>query len=145
MLNLAIAVDGRFEHSDYELKKTTPGFTLETVRHFRSRYGKDAQIYWLIGADTVDELPGWYKITDLIDECNLCAMHRAGCEAPDFTKFVPLWGLGRVQKLQRNIIPTPLVDISSTEIRKRLASGGDVTNMLAPSVADYIRRHSLYK
>ena len=51
----------------------------------------------------------------------------------------------RIEKLQRNIIETPLIDISSTEIRSRLAAGGDVCDMVSPAVADYIREHGLYK
>jgi len=72
-------------------------------------------------------------------------MYRAGCAAPDFSKFQPIWGYKRVEKLQRNVIQTPLIDITSTEIRDRLAAGLDVTDMLHPAVADYIRKHGLYK
>jgi len=71
-------------------------------------------------------------------------MYRAGCEAPDYGKFEGIWGRRRVEKLERNIIQTPLVDASSTEIRRRLAAGEDVADMLHPAVAEYIRRHGLY-
>ena len=145
MIALAIAGYKNFQLSDYELKKPQPSYTLETVRKFQADYGADTSIYWLIGADSVDELPGWYKIAELIDECNLCVMYRAGCNRPDFTQFTAIWGSGRVEKLQRNIIQTPLIDISSTEIRNRLASERDVTEMLHPPVADYVRKHGLYR
>ena len=145
MIALAIAGYKNFQLSDYELKKPQPSYTLETVRKFQADYGTDTSIYWLIGADSVDELPGWYKIAELIDECNLCVMYRAGCNRPDFTQFTAIWGSGRVEKLQRNIIQTPLIDISSTEIRNRLASERDVTEMLHPPVADYVRKHGLYR
>jgi len=124
---------------------TGPSYTLETVRRFQAEFGSDTSIYWLVGADSIDELPHWYKVVELIDECNLCVMFRAGCDPPDFTRFEPIWGSGSVEKLQRNVIPTPLIDISSTEIRNRLAAGLDVSDMLAPPVADYIRKHRLYQ
>ena len=145
MLALAIADDKKFWLSDYELKSSGPGYTLETVRHFQAEYGSDTEIYWLIGADTVDELQRWYRITELIDECNLCVMFRAGCERPDFAEFEAVWGRQQIEKLQQNIIETPLIDISGTEIRSRLAAGGDAADMLHPKVADYIRKHDLYK
>ncbi|MHC4395486.1 MAG: nicotinate (nicotinamide) nucleotide adenylyltransferase [Planctomycetota bacterium] len=145
MIALAIAEHKNFQLSDYELKKPHPSYTLETIRKFQADYGAEPLIYWLIGADSVDELPHWYKIVELIDECSLSVMYRAGCAPPDFTQFTAIWGSGRVEKLQRNIIQTPLIDISSTEIRDRLAAGHDVTEMLHPSVADYIRKHSLYR
>jgi nicotinate-nucleotide adenylyltransferase len=145
MIALAIAGNEKFRLDDCELRKPKPSYTLETVRHFQADYGAKALIYWLVGADSIDELSRWYGIVELIDACILCAMFRAGCEPPDFAKFKDVWGADRVEKLQRNIIRTPLIDISSTEVRNRLAAGCDVTDMLAPPVADYIRKHGLYR
>jgi nicotinate-nucleotide adenylyltransferase len=145
MIALAIAGDKNFQASDYELKKPEPSYTLETVRGFQDDYGSKVSIYWLVGADGVDDLPCWYGIVELIDECNISTMYRAGCKVPDFIKFNAIWGPKRVEKLQRNVIQTPLVNISSTEIRNRLATGCDVTDMLHPSVADYIHKRGLYQ
>ena len=145
MIALAIAENKNFQMSNCELKKSGPSYTLHTIRQFQAEYGSDVLIHWLIGADSIDELPRWYKITDLIDECNLSVMYRSGCEPPDFAKFEAIWGPARIEKLQRNVIPTPLVDISSSEIRNRLAAGRDVADMLSPPVADYIREHGLYR
>lgn len=145
MIALAIAGHKQFEASDCELKKAKPSYTLETVRQFQSDYGSDTSIFWLMGADALDDLPLWYRAVDLIDECNLCVMFRAGFEPPDFAGFQAMWGPGRIDKLRRNVIRTPLVDVSSTEIRTRLAAGQDVENMLHPVVAEYIRKHGLYR
>ena len=145
MLALAIAGNEKFQLNDYELKKPQPSYTLDTIRHFQALCGGDILLYWLVGADSVDELPYWYKVVQFIDECNLSVMFRAGYKPPDFAPFIPLWGSRRVKKLKQNVIRTPLIDISSTEIRNRLAAGLDVSDMLAPSVADYIRRHRLYR
>ncbi|MBN1805179.1 MAG: nicotinate (nicotinamide) nucleotide adenylyltransferase [Sedimentisphaerales bacterium] len=145
MISLAIASQKNFEVSDCELKKPAPSYTLETVQQYQAEYGSDTSIHWLIGADSIDDLMYWYKIVELIDTCFLTTMYRAGCAEPDFSKFEPLWGAQRIEKLQQNIIQTPLVDISSTEIRDRLAAGQDVSDMLTPSVAEYIHKHGLYK
>lgn len=145
MITLAIADSEKFHLDDYELRKPKPGYTLKTVKHFQADYGDEVLTYWLAGADSIYELSRWYGIVELIDTCILSVMFRAGCEPPDFTRFKDVWGAGRVEKLQRNIIRTPLVDISSTEIRNRLAAGRDVTGMLAPQVVDYIRKHGLYQ
>jgi len=145
MLALAIADIKNFELSDYELRKPEPSYTLQTVRQFQADYGSDTSIYWLVGADSVDELPLWHRTTELIDKCNLSTMYRAGCKPPDFSKFKVLWGLERIEKLHRNVIQTSLIDISSTDIRDRLAAGRDVSALLHPAVADYIRKHNLYQ
>jgi len=144
MIQLAIAGNSRFDFSDYELKKPGPSFTLETVRYFQSQSGDKAEIYWLMGADSVEDLQHWYCATELIDQCNLTVMYRGGVEPPDFMRFEPIWGKQRVEKLQQNIVATPLIDISSTEIRKRLSAGRDVSGMVNPKVLQYIREQGLY-
>jgi nicotinate-nucleotide adenylyltransferase len=145
MITLAVADEVRFEVSDYELSKPAPSYTLETVRKFQKDTGADTSTHWLIGADGIDDLVHWYKIVELIDACNLTTMYRAGCEPPNFSKFESVWGRPRVEKLQRNVVQTPLIDISSTEIRKRIAAGQDVTNLLHPAVAEYIHKNQLYR
>jgi nicotinate-nucleotide adenylyltransferase len=145
MLTLAIADEKNFQVSNYELKRPAPSYTLETIQKFQADYGSETSIHWLIGADSVDDLMYWYKITELIDTCNLTTMYRAGCKPPDFAKFEEIWGRQRIEKLQRNIIQTPLVDISSTEIRDLIAKNGDFPKMLHPAVAEYINKNGLYR
>ncbi|MHC4071847.1 MAG: nicotinate (nicotinamide) nucleotide adenylyltransferase [Planctomycetota bacterium] len=145
MIALAIAGAKSLQVSDYELRKPAPSYTLETVEKFKAECGGETSIYWLIGADGVDDLVYWHRIVELLDTCNLATMYRAGCEPPNFARFEALWGCRRIDKLQRNIIQTPLVDISSTEIRNKLAAGQDAADMLHPAVADYIRQHGLYQ
>ncbi len=144
MVTLATAGDTAFEVSDCELRRPAPSFTLDTVRLFQHRCGPDAAIYWLLGADSVKDLVHWYKIEELIDECNLTTMLRAGYAPPDFDRFEPLWGERRIAKLKQNVVQTPLIDVSSTEVRRRLASREDVGAMLHPDVIRYIREHRLY-
>lgn len=145
MIGLAIAGTSPFGLSDCELRKPAPSYTLETVRYFQAEYGEGTSIYWLLGADSIDDLVHWHRITELIDECNLAVMYRAGCRKPDFARFEALLGPDLAAKLRRNIVPTPLIDISSTQIREKLATGEDVSAMLHPAVADYIASHHLYR
>lgn len=145
MIALAIASQEHFEVSDCELNKPAPSYTLETVRQFQESYGRETSIHWLVGADGIDDLVHWHRIVELIDVCHLTTMYRAGFESPDFSRFEHLWGGERVEKLQRDVVQTPLVNISSTQVRNRLAGGLDVSNMLHPDVADHIREHGLYQ
>jgi nicotinate-nucleotide adenylyltransferase len=77
MLSLAIKNRKYFEVSDYELSKPAPSYTLDTVKHFKSIYGNEFSFYWLVGADSINDLIYWYGITELIDLCNLSMMYRA--------------------------------------------------------------------
>jgi nicotinate-nucleotide adenylyltransferase len=145
MIDLAIADHPDWQVSDCELQRPSPSFTIDTIRHFKAQYGDDASLYWLIGADAVSELPHWHGIDQLLDQCQIVAMVRAGCPRPDFSPFIPLWGQERAHQLQEHIIETPLIDVSSTEIRQRLAAGQDVSGMLHPAVLEYIQKHNLYR
>ncbi|MFA7486329.1 MAG: nicotinate (nicotinamide) nucleotide adenylyltransferase, partial [Phycisphaerae bacterium] len=127
MVRLAIGENDRFEISDCELQKPFPSFTLDTVRRFKSRYGNKAAIYWLLGADGVKDLPLWHNIEELIDECFITIMRRPEYDVSNLERYTELWGAERVKKLQENIIQTPLIDISSTEIRDRIAKNLDVS------------------
>lgn len=145
MIKLAIEDIPDFEVSEYEIKKKKPSYTLETVRYFKEAYNGNGSIYWLAGMDVVDELPYWYGVLELIDECNLCIMNRGGYEKPDFEKFRWLWGQRRIEKLKKNIINTPEIQVSSSAVRKKLSEGIVPDNMLDKKVADYIRQNNLYK
>ena len=97
-----------------------------------------------MGADVVDDLTKWYGIEELISLCDLIVMCRAGFESPDFNKFIDIFGREGIEKLEKNMISTPLIDISSTEIRQKLSQNADVTGMLEPAVFDYIVQNGLY-
>ncbi|MCK4913075.1 MAG: nicotinate (nicotinamide) nucleotide adenylyltransferase [Planctomycetes bacterium] len=144
MLSLAIADNQKFQLSDYELKKESPSYTFETVKHFQNQYQNKVLIHWLVGADCIDSLSQWHNIKELIKICELCVMFRAGCKRPSFEKLASIWDERIIEKLERNVIETPLIDISSSEIRSRLASRKDASEMLHPSVADYIRKNKCY-
>lgn len=145
MVELAIAGNKKFQLSDYELNKTGPCYTLDTVKKFQQEYGRQTSIYWLVGADSVNDFVHWYKIAELIDCCNLSVMYRAGYRRPDFSGFASALGEKRIRKLQRSVIATDVLNISSTEIRKKLGCGESVKKMVCPAVTDYIRQHGLYQ
>ena len=145
MIELAIGNDDVFAVSDCELRRPAPSYTLETVKQFQSEYGPDVCVHWLLGADSVDDLVYWYRIEELLDVCHLSVMVRGRYEAPTFDKYVPVWGIERVEKLRKNSVPTPEIDISSTEVREHLYRRMDVSEMLAPEVTGYIRQHHLYE
>lgn len=145
MIRLAIAGRLSFSASDCELRRPEPSYTLDTVRDFRSRYGPRTDLIWLVGADAVKDLPRWYRISDLMSAAIIAVMYRAGYPKPDFSVCRPDFTPEQIKKLEQNIIPVPLIDISSTDIRARLAAGQDVNELLAPEVADYIRTRRLYR
>ena len=145
MIELATANDNVFAVSDCELRRPAPSYTLDTVHQFQAEYGSDVSVHWLLGADSVDDLVHWHCIGELLDACILSVMFRGRYEAPAFEKYVAFWGPERVEKLRQNVVPTPEIDVSSTEIRERLRRGEAVSEMLAPAVESYIQQRGLYE
>jgi nicotinate-nucleotide adenylyltransferase len=144
MIELAVAGKKMMCVSDCEINRDPPSYTIDTVRLFHDQYGDDADLYWLVGGDMLEDLPQWYRIRELLDECTVCLMLRPGFEVPQFDKFINVFGYEQVEKLKRNIILNPLVDISSTEIRRMVVAGEDISQMVHPAVATYIKAHGLY-
>ncbi|MCK5565950.1 MAG: nicotinate (nicotinamide) nucleotide adenylyltransferase [Planctomycetes bacterium] len=144
MLRLAIRETTEFEVSDMELKRADPSYTIDTVFDFKHSYGDSAEIFLLIGADTVEDLGKWHRIGELIDACNVCVMYRSGFKRPNFTEFREHLGQKRVEKLDKYVISTPLIDISSTDIRRNIGQGCDVSAFVPQAVLGYIEQKGLY-
>lgn len=144
MIKLAIADNPKFEVSDYELQKPGPSFTIETVRYFKRILSAGNEIYWLMGADNIAELANWHEAAELIDECNLSVMLRAGFDSPDFSGLKEKLGEERLAKLEKNVVITPLIDVSSTEIRRRIAAGENINHLVCQAVKKYIFDNKLY-
>ncbi|MBN1123515.1 MAG: nicotinate (nicotinamide) nucleotide adenylyltransferase [Sedimentisphaerales bacterium] len=144
MIQLAIRGKEQFEMSDCELKRGDPSYTLDTINEFNRAYGSKAELFWLVGADVIRDLDRWYHVEELMDRCTICVMVRAGYPRPDFSILLGSLKQERVKQLDNSVIETPMIDISSSEIRTRLAGGKEVNGLVCPSVLAYIRENSLY-
>lgn len=144
MIRLAIEGQDKFCVSDCELRRRDPSYTLETIYFFRKKYGPEAALFWLIGADQLADFDKWYCVTELLDCCQVSVMYRAGYPAPRFDRFRGVFNPAHIEMLERNVVETPLVDVSSTAIRQRLAAGDACADVLPQPVVRYIVRHQLY-
>lgn len=144
MLKLAITGNCLFQISPVELNRAEPSYTIDTIRHFRHKLGPDCQLHWLIGADMLKDLPRWYKIDDLLKDCTICVMNRGGFGKPDFDSLISKLGAENIKKLRRNMIETPLIKISSTEIRQKTSQNQNISKFLHPNVMEYIKKYRLY-
>jgi nicotinate-nucleotide adenylyltransferase len=128
----------QFDVSDIELERSDrPSYTIETVREFKRRGWPS--VHWLIGADMLNFLPNWHEAAALLREVDFVVMARPG--VPIDWKTLP----GELSFLQKNVVPAPLIDISSSEIRRRLRVGLNIQYLTPPEVVDYITEHKLYE
>jgi len=127
MLRAAIEGELMFTVNDCELRRPPPSYSIDTVLEIRDRE-PDAELFWLIGADNVDRLGSWHRFEDLNKLVKFVVLDRASSELKSPYLIV-----------QRNI------DISATEIRKRVASGRSIRYLVPRAVEEIIRREKLYR
>jgi nicotinate-nucleotide adenylyltransferase len=144
MLKLAVAGKKIFKISNLELNRKSPSWTIDTVRQLKRTLGNKNTIHLLIGADILPSLPRWHKIHKLLNECNVCIMHRGGFDEPNIDKLLKHFDRKTAEKLRQNLIKTPLIDISSSQIRQKLSQKQNTAKYLHPKVLNYIKKHKLY-
>ena len=127
MLAAAIAGEPHFEMDECEIHREGPSFTVDTVRLYRERF-PGAQIYYFVGDDNLAELETWKEIETLRQLANFVVLTRAGM--PFLSNF-PM--------IERH------VEISSTEIRNRVARGLSVRYMVPHPTCDVIAKLRLYR
>jgi nicotinate-nucleotide adenylyltransferase len=142
MLKLAIAGNPYFQISTVEIDRPGPSYSVDTMAALRQNLGKKAELFFLMGWDSLDELPLWKEPGKLIQQCQLVAFPRSGCEKPalaSLEKSIPGISL-RVKWLE----VTP-ADISASDIRSRVATGLSIGHLVPEVVARYIEQHKLYQ
>ena len=129
---------GGLEVLDIELRRAGPTYTLDTLRALRAAGAK--QLWWILGGDALQSLPRWHRAAELLTLARMAVAARPGAqlERHELDRLLP--GLGRWV----DWIPMPLVDLSASELRDRLARNEDVSNDIPPAALAYIRSHNLY-
>jgi len=145
MVRLAIEGEPLFECSDFDLTRNGPSYTIDTVMHFRESLGPQAELHWIIGADSLSELTTWHRVRDLVDACRILTAARPGWDAIDWTPLRAILSDAQVAALQAGVLPTPRIDISSTDIRRRVREGRSIRYLVPEPVWSYIDRYALYR
>jgi nicotinate-nucleotide adenylyltransferase len=144
MLSLAISNRKGFSIDTCELSRPAPSYTLDTVLYFKEKFPQDTILYWLIGADMVGDLSKWYQIRKIMDNCIISVMNRGGIDRPDFEQFEKDMPAEYASAIRKNMINTPRIDISSTDVRWRIEHSEDVSALLDSRVLNYIKTNRLY-
>ena len=126
-----------FDVSDIELRRPPPSYTIDTIRALK-RAGW-SEVHWLIGGDQVASLPKWHEPEAILREATLLIMARPGFTI-DWQDLPAAFG-----RLAENVVEAPLIDISATEIRRRVRQGSPIAGLVPDSVADYIRAQGVYR
>ena len=141
MVRLAIADKPYFKLSTVEIDRAGPSYSVDTVAELQGQLGAGDELFFILGWDSLAELPLWREPSRLIQMCRLVAVPRPGYSAPDLKKLeADILGLS-----QRVILmDKPEIDISATDIRNRVAHGLSISHLVPEPVERYIKQHRLY-
>jgi nicotinate-nucleotide adenylyltransferase len=141
MLQLLIADEPRFELSRIEMERHGPHYTLDTLR-ILAEVHQGADLVLLVGGDSLHDLPTWHRPTDLVAACSEIGVMRRPGDPIDLSRLeAALPGIG--DKLR--FVEAPLLEISSSEIRRRIAIGRSFRYYLPSPIYQYIQDHRLYR
>lgn len=136
LTTLAVAADPGFAVSRIELDRKGPTYTIDTLRELRGFYG-DVEIFFIAGADAVSQLGSWKGIEELGELTEIIALARPGHELTEL-EGGPGW-----PKIHR--LAMPLIEISATEIRRRVRAQEPIDYQVPRTVAAYISEQGLYQ
>jgi len=129
MLRLALEDEPRYEIDARELAPGASGYTVDTLRELRLELGAETPLWLLMGADQYSKLDSWHRPHDVRKLARIAVFARPGFRLTD---------------AKVKTIPFESMDISSSQVRERVARGEDISALVPPAVANYVIRHGLY-
>ena len=141
MVRIAIAANPFFRVSPIEGDRPGPTYTHDTLLALREEWGSGAELYFVLGADSLQELPRWKEPKRILELCTPVVFSR-----PEYTDVSlekldeALPGIGKRVRLLRD----PQIGVSGTEIRRRVAEGTPVRYLVPEGVERFILEHRLY-
>ena len=143
MLELAIGGHTGFGVSSHEIERGGVSYTVQTLEHFRS-LDPDGELFFILGADMLADLPNWREASRVCELALPIVACRAGNAEPDFSCLADIARPERIDQIRRHRIESPLIELSSTEIRGRVAEGSSIRYRTPRAVEKYIQTHGLY-
>ena len=142
MTRLAVEPLPWAQASDVEVCRQGTIYTVDTLQILSSQH-PEAAFYYIIGADTLRDLPNWRNTQKVCTLCRFICLHRPG--VADEAIGTALEDLHSRYGAQVHLVPASGPDISSTEIRRRVARGQSTEGLLPGAVRAYIDRENLYR
>ena len=135
MVRLAIASNPFFRVSPMEIERPGPSYAVDTLRELHQEAGGHGEFYFILGIDSLKEFVNWKEPEVVLELATLVAVPRPGFEYPE-----PSSASGRAIRLDG-----PVIGISGTEIRRRVAEALSVRYQVPEAVEVYMYRYGLYR
>ena len=139
MVKLACQTNSSFEPSDIEVNRSGVSYTVTTLTTLHEQ--GLCHLYFIIGADALADMARWYNVSKLLELAKIVGIKRPGIQiSPE-----QLTGTLPQLKTQLTLLEGPSLDISSSELRKRLSQGQPIRYLTPDTVISYIETQRLYR
>jgi len=140
MVKLAVAGNPYFTVSHVDIDRFGPCYTVDTIELLRDEWGFEVELYFIMGSDSLADILTWHRPGRLIRLCRLAVMERPGyrVDMQELERMLP----GIASRI--HLINSPQLDISSTDIQRRVREGLPIKYQVPEAVEDYIYEHELY-
>ncbi len=145
MTVLATASNRQFSVSRSEMEREGPSYTVDTIEELRRSYSARSQIYFIMGADSALSLSEWKDPERLLDMCMIVAVSRPGIKKGGMLKGMDARGKKLLRHPNFIYMETSGLNISSSEIRKRVREGRPYRYLVPEAVAAFIENRGLYR
>jgi nicotinate-nucleotide adenylyltransferase len=143
MLTLAISGQPAFRVDELEKDRPGPSYTVETLEDLHRRQ-PDAQLFLLVGGDTLRDLPLWYQPREIVAQVGFLVMTRPGTILPTVEQLRDKLELPAEVPLRVQVVEAPLIDIASHDLRQRARDGRSIRYLVPRAVEAYIEDKQLY-
>jgi nicotinate-nucleotide adenylyltransferase len=142
LCRLAVRDDERFAVSALEIERGGPSYTVDTLGALRERHPEDELIF-IAGGDMAASLPTWREPERVLELADFAVAERRGAVRED---VIERWrALGSAVRREPHFLDMPRVDVSSSEIRRRVREGRPIRYLVPDAVAGYIEARGLYR
>lgn len=156
MLKLAVGANPKFEVDPIELNRGGVSYTIDTVRALQqtgtanengsvNQIGLDVHYYLLVGADSLKDFKKWKSPAELLRSVSLVVARRGGEPEPRWEELGGIVSAEEIAQIQSRKLDLPVVEVSSSDLRRRIEQGRSIRYLLPSAVEVYIKEHGLYQ
>jgi len=139
MVRRAIANNPHFKLCTIEVERPGPSYTVDTLTMLQKQLGSEASLFFILGRDTLAELPSWKEPEKLVQLCRLVVAPRLGSKN---LKHLETSMPGLLDKVIQ--LDMPVIGISSSGIRQRIAQGLPIRYLVPAEVEEYLTEQKIY-
>lgn len=142
MTRLAIAGNDGFGLTLIETQRPGPSYTIDSVEELRGVYGSDVELFWIMASDSLNAIDTWREPDALLERIEWIVGPRPGDAMPDPSALEHRFG---ANARRIHLLAGPSLDVSSSEIRRRVAAGRTIRYLVPRGVEELIGERGLYR